>query len=136
MLMKAAEVMLLAVGVGPTLDYADATAFLSEFEPIVDAVRKRTSTPLRVDSTGQATSIRGSSQGRQGSHLRNLPGYLWTEARILNHHRHHAAVIGDRGCCAPAVSSVSISHAQEFPASCLFEMRQANAICARQNGRT
>ena len=39
--MKAAEVMLLAIGGGPALDYVDATAFLAEFEPMVDAVRKR-----------------------------------------------------------------------------------------------
>jgi hypothetical protein len=29
-----------AVGGGPSLDYADATAFLAEFTPMIDAVRK------------------------------------------------------------------------------------------------
>jgi hypothetical protein len=34
------EVRLLAVGAGPTLDYADATAFLAAFEPIIEKARK------------------------------------------------------------------------------------------------
>lgn len=39
--MAAVEVRLLAVGGGPTLDYADATAFLAMFEPMIDMALKR-----------------------------------------------------------------------------------------------
>jgi len=39
--MRTAEVMLLAVGAGPTLDYADATAFLAEFEHIIERAKRR-----------------------------------------------------------------------------------------------
>jgi hypothetical protein len=35
------EVKLMCVGGGPTLDYADATAFLAEFERMIERVRKR-----------------------------------------------------------------------------------------------
>ena len=35
------EVRLLAVGAGPTLDYADATAFLAGFETVIEKVRRR-----------------------------------------------------------------------------------------------
>ena len=35
------EVRLLAVGAGPTLDYADATAFLAGFETMIEKVRRR-----------------------------------------------------------------------------------------------
>ena len=35
------EVRLLAVGVGPTLDYADAAEFLAGFEPLIEKVRRR-----------------------------------------------------------------------------------------------
>ena len=35
------EVGLLAVGGGPTLDYADATAFLAGFETVIEKVRRR-----------------------------------------------------------------------------------------------
>jgi hypothetical protein len=35
------EVRLLAVGVGPTLDYADATAFFVVFETMIEKVRRR-----------------------------------------------------------------------------------------------
>jgi hypothetical protein len=35
------EVRLLAVGGGPTLDFADATAFLAGFETIIEKVRRR-----------------------------------------------------------------------------------------------
>ena len=35
------EVYLRAVGSGPTLDYADATVFLTQFEPLVTMARKR-----------------------------------------------------------------------------------------------
>ena len=35
------EVQLLAVGGGPTLDYADATAFLATFQPAIDKVLAR-----------------------------------------------------------------------------------------------
>jgi len=34
------EVYLFATGDGPTLDYADATAFLAQFEPLIDLARK------------------------------------------------------------------------------------------------
>jgi glycerol dehydrogenase-like iron-containing ADH family enzyme len=35
------EVGLLAVGGGPTLDYADATAFLAGFEIVIEKARRR-----------------------------------------------------------------------------------------------
>jgi len=35
------EVQLMAVGGGPTLDYADAAAFLAMFVPIIENARKR-----------------------------------------------------------------------------------------------
>jgi glycerol dehydrogenase-like iron-containing ADH family enzyme len=35
------EVGLLAVGGGPTLDYADAAAFLAGFETVIENVRRR-----------------------------------------------------------------------------------------------
>ena len=35
------EVGLLAVGGGPTLDYADATALLAGFETVIEKVRRR-----------------------------------------------------------------------------------------------
>ena len=35
------EVRLMCVGAGPTLDYADATAFLAGFETIIQEVRRR-----------------------------------------------------------------------------------------------
>ena len=35
------ELRLLAVGVGPTLDYADAAEFLAGFEPLIEKVRRR-----------------------------------------------------------------------------------------------
>ena len=35
------ELRLLAVGVGPTLDYADAAEFLAGFEPLIVKVRRR-----------------------------------------------------------------------------------------------
>ena len=35
------ELGLLAVGVGPTLDYADAAEFLAGFEPLIEKVRRR-----------------------------------------------------------------------------------------------
>jgi len=35
------EVYLMCVGGGPTLDYADATAFLGEFKPAIDMVLAR-----------------------------------------------------------------------------------------------
>jgi hypothetical protein len=35
------EVRLLAVGAGPTLDFADAAAFLAGFKPLIDAAIKR-----------------------------------------------------------------------------------------------
>ena len=35
------EVRLLAVGVGPTLDYADATTFFAVFETMIEKVRRR-----------------------------------------------------------------------------------------------
>ena len=40
-LMSLIEVKLMCVGGGPTLDYADAVAFFAEFEPIIEAARKR-----------------------------------------------------------------------------------------------
>jgi len=41
MVIRPAEVMLLAVGGGPTLDFADATALLAKLTPPVDAARRR-----------------------------------------------------------------------------------------------
>ena len=35
------EVRLMCVGGGPTLDFADATAFLTVFQPMIDMARKR-----------------------------------------------------------------------------------------------
>jgi len=35
------EVGLLAVGAGPTLDFAHATAFLAGFEAVIEKVRRR-----------------------------------------------------------------------------------------------
>jgi hypothetical protein len=35
------EVRLLAVGGGPTLDYADAAAFLAGFDTMIEKVRRR-----------------------------------------------------------------------------------------------
>jgi hypothetical protein len=35
------EVQLMCVGAGPTLDYADASAFLATFERMIEKVRKR-----------------------------------------------------------------------------------------------
>jgi hypothetical protein len=41
-LLDVIEVHLLAVGGGPTLDFADATAFLATFHPLIDiALRRR-----------------------------------------------------------------------------------------------
>jgi hypothetical protein len=40
-LMQIIEVHLLAVGGGPALDYADATAFLAGFEAVIEKVRRR-----------------------------------------------------------------------------------------------
>ena len=40
-LMDLIEVKLLAVGSGPTLDYADATEFLAGFETMIEKVRRR-----------------------------------------------------------------------------------------------
>ena len=40
-LMSLIEVKLMCVGGGPTLDFADATAFLAEFNKLIAAVRKR-----------------------------------------------------------------------------------------------
>jgi hypothetical protein len=40
-LLSMIEVQLLAVGAGPTLDYADAAAFLSEFEAMIEKARKQ-----------------------------------------------------------------------------------------------
>jgi hypothetical protein len=40
-LMPMIELHLLAVGGGPTLDYADADAFLAQFERLIDLARKR-----------------------------------------------------------------------------------------------
>jgi hypothetical protein len=40
-LMDLIEVGLLAVGTGPTLDYADAAAFLAGFETVIEEVRRR-----------------------------------------------------------------------------------------------
>ena len=35
------EVYLMGAGCGPTLDYADATAFLAEFEAMIETARRR-----------------------------------------------------------------------------------------------
>jgi len=35
------EVWLFAVGAGPTLDHADAAAFLAGFEPLIEKARRR-----------------------------------------------------------------------------------------------
>jgi hypothetical protein len=35
------ELRLMCVGAGPTLDYADAVAFLAGFEPLIEKVRRR-----------------------------------------------------------------------------------------------
>jgi hypothetical protein len=40
-LMDLIEVRLMCVGGGPTLDYADATAFLAGFQPMIDMALKR-----------------------------------------------------------------------------------------------
>ena len=40
-LMDLIEVRLMCVGAGPTLDYADAVAFLAEFTPLIEKARKR-----------------------------------------------------------------------------------------------
>ena len=39
-LMQIIEVHLLAVGGGPALDYADATAFLAGFKTVIEKVRR------------------------------------------------------------------------------------------------
>ena len=40
-LMSLIEVRLMCVGGGPTLDFADASAFLAAFEPMIDTALKR-----------------------------------------------------------------------------------------------
>jgi len=40
-LLEAIEVRLMCVGAGPTLDYADAAAFLAGFETMIEKVRRR-----------------------------------------------------------------------------------------------
>lgn len=40
-LLSVLEVHLMCVGAGPTLDYADATAFLAVFQPAIDMVLAR-----------------------------------------------------------------------------------------------
>jgi hypothetical protein len=40
-LLEVIEVQLMCVGAGPTLDCADATAFLAGFETVIEKVRKR-----------------------------------------------------------------------------------------------
>jgi hypothetical protein len=40
-LLELIEVRLMCVGAGPTLDHADATAFLAGFEPLIETARKR-----------------------------------------------------------------------------------------------
>ena len=40
-LLSLIEVKLMCVGAGPTLDFVDATAFLAEFNKLIDVVRKR-----------------------------------------------------------------------------------------------
>ena len=40
-LLSLIEVKLMCVGAGPTLDFADATAFLAKFNKLIDVVRKR-----------------------------------------------------------------------------------------------
>jgi hypothetical protein len=41
LLLEMIEVHLMCVGAGPSLDFADATAFLAGFETIIEKVRKR-----------------------------------------------------------------------------------------------
>jgi len=40
-LLELVEVRLMCVGGGPTLDFADATAFLAAFQPMIDMARRR-----------------------------------------------------------------------------------------------
>jgi hypothetical protein len=40
-MMHVVEMHLRVVGCGPELDYADATALLATFQPVIDAVLKR-----------------------------------------------------------------------------------------------
>ena len=40
-IMSMIDVQLMAVGAGPTLDFADAVSFLAVFEPMVEMARKR-----------------------------------------------------------------------------------------------
>ena len=40
-LLEVIEVRLMYVGAGPTLDFADATAFLAEFKPMIDMALAR-----------------------------------------------------------------------------------------------
>ena len=40
-LLDLVEVKLMCVGAGPTLDYANATAFFAEFQPLIEMARKR-----------------------------------------------------------------------------------------------
>jgi hypothetical protein len=40
-LLEVIEVQLMCVGAGPTLDYADATAFLAAYRPAIDMALKR-----------------------------------------------------------------------------------------------
>jgi hypothetical protein len=40
-IMSVIEVYLMGAGCGPTLDYADATAFLAEFEAMIETARRR-----------------------------------------------------------------------------------------------
>ncbi len=40
-LLEVIEVRLMCVGAGPTLDYADATAFLAGFDPVIEQARMR-----------------------------------------------------------------------------------------------
>ena len=40
-LLEVIEVHLMCVGAGPTLDFADAAAFLAGFQPMIDMARKR-----------------------------------------------------------------------------------------------
>ena len=40
-LLSLIELKLMCVGAGPTLDFADATAFLAAFNKLIDVVRKR-----------------------------------------------------------------------------------------------
>jgi hypothetical protein len=39
--MSLMKISLLASGMGPTLDHADAVAFLADFNPLIDCVRRR-----------------------------------------------------------------------------------------------